>query len=301
LQLISENKLDYSIYDKKPINSPFRWAGGKFYARKLINAYIPEHDLYLEPFAGGGSIFFYKEKKETFLNDLDKDLINCYKTIQNNIFDLIDFLKDEIATKERHKYYRNNFKPKNDLERAAKYYYLNRTSYSGIMKLENCYWGYGEKYSMRPENWPRQLIKNHIKLQNCKLLSLDFEEVFRLIPNNRNIFVFIDPPYFNADQNKFYSCSFSTNDHYRLAESLKKYQKKIKFLLTYDDSEEIRELYGWTKNIEKKEWNYTISRTDDQANKKKLADGFKSSRDKGKEIFICNYDLPTEPKQLNFL
>ncbi len=301
MKLISETNLDYSIYDSNPINSPFRWAGGKFYARKLINAYIPEHDLYVEPFAGGGSIFFYKQKQQTWLNDLDKDLINCYKIIQNNVFELINFLKDEVATKERHKYYRNQFIPENNLERAAKYYYLNRTSYSGIMKLENCYWGYGEKYSMRPENWPRQLIKNHIKLKDCKILSIDFEEVFKLIPNNRNIFVFIDPPYFNADQNKFYSCSFTTEDHFRLAEALKKYQEKVNFLLTYDDSEEIRDLYDWTKNIDKKEWNYTISRTDDQSNKKKLADGFKSTRDKGKEIFICNYELPEQPKQLNFL
>ena len=40
------------------INSPFRYAGGKFYARKLILELLPQHDDYIEPFAGGASIFF---------------------------------------------------------------------------------------------------------------------------------------------------------------------------------------------------------------------------------------------------
>ncbi|GAB4525742.1 MAG: hypothetical protein Tsb0014_05350 [Pleurocapsa sp.] len=44
------------------INSPFRYPGGKFYARKLILEYIPPHSNYIEPFAGGGSIFFAKNK-----------------------------------------------------------------------------------------------------------------------------------------------------------------------------------------------------------------------------------------------
>ena len=43
------------------INSPFRYAGGKFYARKLIAEHLTDSDVYCEPFAGGGSIFFYKE------------------------------------------------------------------------------------------------------------------------------------------------------------------------------------------------------------------------------------------------
>ncbi|MEI6063595.1 MAG: DNA adenine methylase, partial [Pseudanabaena sp. ELA748] len=61
------------------INSPFRYAGGKFYARKLILEFIPQHTNYVEPFAGGASIFFAKEKSpHNWLNDIDKDVINVY-------------------------------------------------------------------------------------------------------------------------------------------------------------------------------------------------------------------------------
>lgn len=52
----------FAIAMNNSINSPFRYPGGKFYARKLILEYIPPHSNYIEPFAGGGSIFFAKNK-----------------------------------------------------------------------------------------------------------------------------------------------------------------------------------------------------------------------------------------------
>lgn len=267
------------------INSPFRYAGGKFYARKLIIEHIPPHDYYIEPFAGGASIFFAKTRvKKNWLNDIDKNLINCLSIIRDRPNDLIERLKNEEATKERHAYYKNEFKPKTKLDKAIRWFYLNRTSYSGIMNMQNCYWGYGEKYSMRPENWPRNILRTSAKLQGVKLTSLDFTDVIKQAPEGS--FLFIDPPYFNADQNKFYACSFKKSDHFRLEKILKKYKNKIKFLMTYDNSLEIRNLYPWVENMHEKEWNYTINRTDDQKNKTSQ----KGARYKGKEIFILNYN-----------
>ena len=145
----------------KEINSPFRYAGGKFYARKLIMQHFPEHSSYMEPFAGGASIFFAKNKVKTnWLNDIDEELINCLTFIRDFPDILIERLKDEEATKERHAYYKNEFKPQSMLDCAVKWFYLNRTSYSGIMNMQNCFWGYGDKYSMRPENWPRNIRRS---------------------------------------------------------------------------------------------------------------------------------------------
>jgi DNA adenine methylase len=107
------------------INSPFRYAGGKFYARKLIVEHIPNHDYYIEPFAGGASIFFAKPKvKENWLNDIDKDLINCLTIIRDYPNELIERLKDEKAAKDRHHYYKNEYKPKNKLDLAVRWFYL---------------------------------------------------------------------------------------------------------------------------------------------------------------------------------
>lgn len=169
------------------INSPFRYAGGKFYARKLILGHIPPHTAYVEPFAGGGSIFFAKKKvRFNLLNDIDDELTNVYLTIRDHPESLIEFLRVRPsresripvryigriatggplpATKELHGFFKNEYKPRNDLERAGRWFYLNRTSYSGIMNMKNMYWGYGDKYSMQPRNWPQSILRTSEKLQ----------------------------------------------------------------------------------------------------------------------------------------
>lgn len=275
------------------INSPFRYPGGKFYARKLILEHIPPHTSYIEPFAGGASIFFAK-KKITFnwLNDVDAELVNCYIVIRDQVEDLIALLQGIPASKELHFYYKNIYQPTNDLERALRWYYLNRVSYSGIMNMQNCYWGYGDKYSMQPKNWPTHLRRCSQKLQDVKITNVDFEQVIREAPDNA--FLFVDPPYYNADQDKFYTHSFNKTDHIRLATLLREQSHRLKFLLTYDNSLEVRGLYQWSTRILEKEWNYTINRTDDQT--KKTVD--KGKRYTGKEIFIVNYDAETLLVQL---
>lgn len=274
------------------INSPFRYAGGKFYARNLILEHVPTHTCYVEPFAGGASIFFAKPKVQyNQLNDLDEQLINTYLIIRDNPHGLIEFLASEQASKERHAWYKNVFQPQNDLEKAGRWYYLNRTSYSGIMKAENCYWGYGDKYSMRPENWGRNILRTSEKLQQVRITMLDFEEVIEQAPDDS--FLFIDPPYYGADQDKFYNHCLTHEGHSRLAATLQRHLHRIKFLVTYDNVPAVRELYPWASQILDKEWNYTISRTDDQKNGLKLKDNHKGGRYKGKEIFILNYNTET--------
>jgi DNA adenine methylase len=267
------------------INSPFRYAGGKFYARNLILEHIPEHSDYVEPFAGGASIFFAKPKsKHNWLNDIDDDLVNCYTIIRDYPDELINRLQGEGATKERHTFYKNIFMPKDKLERALRWFYLNRTSYSGIMNMQNCYWGYGDKFSMRPGNWPRNILRTSAKLRRVKLTNWDFEQTINSAKDGA--FLFVDPPYFNADQDKFYAHSFERDDHFRLCRVLKKNSKRLRLLITYDNSPVIRDLYSWSRAIYDKEWNYTINRTDDQKN----GTDRRGTRYRGREVFIVNYN-----------
>ena len=281
------------------INSPFRYPGGKFYARKLILEHLIPHTFYAEPFAGGASIFFAKEKvTHSLLNDKDTELINCYLMIRDHVEELITLLDGIEAKKENHVYYKNVYKPTSDLERAFRWYYLNRISYSGIMNMQNCYWGYGDKYSMQPKNWPTHLRRCSKKLQGVEITCTDFEQAIERVPNGA--FLFVDPPYFAADQDKFYTCSFEKETHFRLSDALRQHSHRLTFLLTYDNSPEVRALYDWTNQMLDKEWNYTISRTDDQS--KKTQD--KGKRYTGKEVFIMNYEVSVPralPSQLVLL
>lgn len=290
---MSEQKTDaygnpIGLRSNKP-NSPFRYAGGKFYARSIILKELKSSEAYCEPFAGGASIFFAQKTpmKFNWLNDFDEELVNTYLQIRDNIDELAICLDGIEASKELHYFYKNVYEPSSDVERAFRWYYLNRTSYSGIMKRENCYWGYGEKYSMQPKNWVPHLRTVSDRLQNVKITNLDFEDVIDNCPDGAMLFV--DPPYYNADQKKFYPCNFEIEDHVRLMECLQRNNDRLWFLLTYDNSPEVRELYSWCKRADEQSWNYTISRTDDQKTGRKLADGHKSERTKGKEIFLKNY------------
>lgn len=268
--------------------------------------YIPPHSNYIELFAGGASMFFAKPKANyNWLNNIDKNLVNCYEIIRDQAHELIYALNGEVATKERHAYYKNEFKPQSDLELAIRWFYLNRTSYSGIMNMKNCYFGYGDKFSMRPENWAANIERTAQKLQQVKLTSFDFEEIIGQLNYDENTFLFIDPPYYNADQDKFYTHAFTRQDHLRLANLLKDNQHKFNFLLTYDNCSEVRELYQWAENIVEKEWNYAISRTDDQKHKT----DHKGTRNKGQEIFITNFakqknvllELPFESSEIRLV
>jgi DNA adenine methylase len=301
------------------INSPFRYAGGKFYARKLILAHMPKHTVYIEPFAGGGSIFFAKPKvKFNQLNDIDEELINVYIIIRDNPEGLINFLRKQPekksripekysmeisygnpmpATKELHSFFKNEYQPRNNLEKAGRWFYLNRTSFSGIMNNKNMYWGYGDKFSMQPKNWAENIIRTSQKLQGIKITNVDFEDVIDNAPDEA--LLFIDPPYFNADQDKFYQYYFSKEDHYRLAKCLHRNSNRLKLFLTYDNTDVIKELYNWMTEMHNKEWNYCIQRTDDQKN----GTDKKGERYKGKELFILNYSsqqISPEELELTF-
>lgn len=271
------------------INSPFRYAGGKFYARKLIAEHLINTDVYCEPFAGGASIFFYKEKsKINILNDIDSDIILVYTMIRDRPEDMIELLNTfREPSKEAHSYYKNEYKPTNELEQAVRWYYLNRISYSGIMKFENMYFGYGEKYSMTPRNWPRNILRTSEKLQGVNLECHSSIDIIDSLTDNS--LAFVDPPYYNADQDKFYTCHFSKEDHLELVDCIRRNNNRLKFFITYDNCDEIKDLYSFMHYMYDKEWNYCIKRTDNQKDGIKLADGYQGTRDKGKELFILNY------------
>lgn len=222
---------------------PFRYPGGKYYALNILKPFWEHisHKEYREPFAGGATIFFNKPKSEiNWLNDLDNELICCYKIMQNEQERnrLAIELSKEIASKERWSEVFNSI-PTSDFEIAKKFFYLNRTSFSG--KLVSAAWGYRPKRSLPPERWPERILPCGKYLENVKLTNLDFEQVIN--EPGTDVLMYVDPPYYLPPKHKHYRCGFDIEDHTRLANCLR--QTHHKFFLTYDDCPEIRELYNW--------------------------------------------------------
>jgi DNA adenine methylase len=262
------------------VKSPFRYAGGKFYALKHLLPFVNsiEHREYREPFVGGGSVFFGKNPAEvSWINDIDSELIHIYQTMTKPdlLCNLISKLDKEVASRERHNEVKE-LEPINDFERAFKYFYLNRTSYSGIMKKPA--WGYKVGKSSPPENWGNMLIKSAPKLEGVQITDLDYEEVITADSDFSpdEVLLYLDPPYIVADQKRAYINSFTIEEHFRLQNLLK--NTKFKFLLSYDDSSEVRELYDWAYFTELN-WNYNTSNISGE------------KRKKGNELLISNFPL----------
>lgn len=270
---------------------PFRYAGGKYYALKQLKPFWKniEHDEYREPFLGGGAVFWAKPKvKYNWLNDLDEDLILTLKIIgeeKGREYLVKEFEKEKEATKEKYSKVRN-IKPKNDLERAYKYYYLNRTSFSG--KMRNPTWGYRPKRSLPPFRWKERIIPCGEKLKDVLLTTLDFEEAIFAPPKGKSVLIYLDPPYYHSKQENHYFHSFTKYDHIRLCSFLKR--TSYNFFLSYDDSPEIRKLYDWA-HIYKLSFFYRIDNSRDSKNRRRV----------GNELVISNYLVKNEQENIQFV
>ena len=265
-----------NIVELKKTPMLFRFVGGKYYALKKLKPFwdIP-HDEYREPMVGGGSVFLAKSKAtHNWLNDIDTSLITAYSVIADPIKRkiLIARLRAETASKKRHGEIKK-YNPHSDIDIAYKYYYLNRTSFSG--KMKSPVWGYKEKRSLPPARWHERISPCGKKLEMVKMTNEDFEGVIRARGNGK-VLMFIDPPYFVGKNNGHYTHRFEYDDHVRLSNVLR--QTKHCFFLTYDDSSEVRKMYEWVNIFD---LNFIYHVDNSQANF--------GARKNGSEIVITNY------------
>jgi len=232
------------------IAKPFlRWAGGKTWLLKHLKNFVPKrYNRYYEPFLGGGSIFFnLPEEHSSTLSDLNSDLIETYKALQNDADAVIDKLKSFANTKEDYYHIRNSIFT-NPYHNAAKFIFLNKTSFNGIYRVNrkgeyNVPFGSRFTIDYVQENVLRQ---TSLKLKGARIICQDFEVAISTV--GEGDFVFIDPPYTTAhEKNGFIAYNqklFSLEDQYRLSNSLKVLADKgAYFLMTNAYHDKIGEIY----------------------------------------------------------
>ncbi len=239
---------------KNKIVKPFlRWAGGKSWLTKHLENYIPkDFNNYYEPFVGGGSIFFYLKSKgyiknKSYLSDSNTDLINTYKVLKNHSKRLFEILKTHIDSEDE--YYRmRSADCANPIGKAAKFLYLNKTSFNGIYRV-NKNGEYNVPYGRR--NLKVLYDFEHLKdismaLENTYLSTQDFKQRCKKI--QKNDFVFIDPPYTVVHENngfiQYNQSIFSWNNQLQLSKLTAELdEKKVHFLVTNAYHDCIKEIY----------------------------------------------------------
>ena len=206
---------------------PFlRWAGGKRWLLKQLHNYLPidGFNQYHEPFIGGGSIFFHLQPEKAFISDLNKELIDTYIAVQQNVELVVGFLKDFKNTEED--YYQIRATTFDDFfQEAARFIYLNQTSFNGIYRVNlNGEYNvpYGKRYNFKFDY--DNLRNASLNLKNTVFSSGDFSKVIQNVKEGD--LVFLDPPYtVTHNRNGFVQYNqkiFSLSEQYRLSEMIDK-------------------------------------------------------------------------------
>ncbi len=273
------------------IKSPLRYPGGKSRAVALISNLVPKFEEFREPFLGGGSVFIYLKQrfpnKRFWINDLYFELFKFWEISQKNIDALIakiyEWRNKFLAGKELHKFLNENLINFNDIERAAAFFIYNRITFSGT-SLSG---GYSEHaFAGRFTDSSIQRLKQFARvIESATITNLDYKELVK--EDGESVFIFLDPPYYSATKSALYGRNGNMHksfSHTEFAEVMR--NCKHKWLITYDDSQYIRELFSFANIIP---WDLTYG----------MRNVTENSDQKGKELFISNYlEYLPQSKQL---
>ena len=237
------------------LTPPLKWAGGKRWLAKDICSAINEiRGSYYEPFLGSGAILFSLPRVGAVASDVNIELINFYTCIRDKLTSVMDKLYGHAARhNEKYYYEQRAFLPDDDVCRAARFIYLNRTCWNGLYRVNlkgefNVPKG-TKDVVIRPEEDFREIS---MSLRRVNLIVSDFEPV--ISKAKINDVVYCDPPYTVSHNNngfiKYNERMFSWSDQKRLAESaFLASSRGARVFVSNAEHPSIRELYNKASEI----------------------------------------------------
>lgn len=252
------------------MNPMIKYRGGKSKEISHFISNMPEHyNRYIEPFFGGGALYFYLEPQNAIINDVNTKLYSFYKQMQEeypSVRKQLDELqivyeqnqKEYEGLKKKHPeeivenknealYYKIrdmfNHKIESEYLEAVVYFFINKTAYSGMIRY-NAKGEYNVPFG-RYKNLNTKLItdKHYELLKRTEIYNYDYSEIFNMAGNND--FIFLDPPYdcvFSDYGNEAYRDGFGENEHRRLANDFA--NLSCKSMLVIGKTALTEELYG---------------------------------------------------------
>lgn len=222
-----------------------KYRGGKSKEIPYILPHAPHFTgRYIEPFFGGGALFFYLEPQRAIINDINTKLMEFYRGVRDNYSNLrreldeieslytnnrneFDALKalhpnERVKDKNEELYYRlramYNGATNKSYSDALLYYYINKAAYSGMIRY-NTKGEFNVPYGRYAHLNTKSVTLSHSKLlQHAEIFNTDYSDVFNMCKNDD--FVFLDPPYdctFSDYGNEEYKDGFNEESHRRLA------------------------------------------------------------------------------------
>ncbi len=254
-----------------------KYPGSKQRISRWICSFIPEHDVYLEPFFGGGAVFFNKKpaKIET-INDLSAEIYNYFKILRDKPEELIELIS---LTPYSRTDYNQSFEPcKDEIERARRFAVRCSQGFGCSNKYKNGFRSSIGKQSPRTTAFWSDFPKT-LELASKRLLEAQIEnqDAIKLIEryNKEEVFIYADPPYpHSTRKNYLYEFEMKDDEHKKLLNVLKKHKGKV-LISSYENEIYNEALKGWDKaykdttaegSVKRREVLYMNYRVDKQIN-----------------------------------
>ncbi len=230
---------------------PFlKWAGGKRWLAPYLTDLLNEVEgRYIEPFVGGGAIFFALAPRLAILSDINERLIDTYRCVREKPLHVETLLTRHDALHCADHYYRvRDAQPPTKIEQAAQFIYLNRTCWNGLYRVNrrgqfNVPIGTKVRALLPSDDWGGVSAL----LSRAEIICQDFEKTIDLA--DEGDVVFADPPY-TVKHNlngfiKYNEALFSWEDQIRLRDCLLRAKaRNVKIVLTNADHASVRKLYA---------------------------------------------------------
>jgi DNA adenine methylase len=261
------------------MESPFGWPGGKRNLKRTLLAAIPEHKAYVEVFAGSAKLLFAKAPSPwEIINDINDDLVNFFRVAKHRPSELAERLEHDLIAAGRFTELKHEQLRGGEIERALRFAYL--TWYSFGSKGEHFASLQIKHLAKARAPIKRSLIRVRTlladvaeRLRSVLVENRDFADCIRRY-DSRDTFFYCDPPYSDFQDNGRYKPMGARNrELFQVLAGI-----KGKFLLSFDDSAEIRALC--------REFKFGVT----AVNVAYSLNGEK--RSVGKEVLISNYRLP---------
>ncbi len=233
----------------KPI---LKWAGGK---SQLLDELIPlmpkNYGQYIEPFVGGGALFFGVIPENAIISDLNSEIINLYRIVRDNVIGLIAELQNYKNTKTFfYNIRQKNISSLSPVEKAARTIYLNKTCFNGLYRV-NKKGGFNTPfgYYKRPVICDSEnLFAASELLRQTQIKTGDYKTILREFAKP-NDFIFLDPPYLPvseySDFKRYTKEQFYEEDHMELSKEVDRlYDMGCSVVLTNSNHPLVHELYS---------------------------------------------------------
>ncbi len=251
MKSISDNNLSANFSPKIVIKPILKWAGGKTQLLKDLTKLVPKYyNKYIEPFFGGGALFFNLQPNKSIISDSNPELINVYKVVATNVKELIEILSNYSYNKDLYYKIRSlKYEDLTNIEAAARTIFLNRTCFNGLYRVNKV-----GQFNVPFGRYKNPIICDEVNLKNASILLKkaiivcdDYKNVLTKYASKGDL-VYLDPPYLPiskySDFKRYTKKQFHINDHIELANVYRELNNRECFtILTNSNHPIVHELF----------------------------------------------------------